>query len=51
MVSWPTYMQVNIPGYDNNVYEDIDDNGDFDRLLPTTAVPNYVNIYLLRKLY
>ncbi|KAM5531218.1 hypothetical protein V8D89_015136, partial [Ganoderma adspersum] len=44
MASWPTYMQINVFGYDNFYYGDIDDDGVLDRLPPNTAAPNYLNI-------
>ncbi|EJF65933.1 glycoside hydrolase family 13 and glycosyltransferase family 5 protein [Dichomitus squalens] len=44
MASWPTYMQINVFGYDNYYYGDIDSDGVLDRLPPNTAAPNYLNI-------
>ena len=39
MASWPTYMQINVFGYDNYYYGDIDGDGVLDRLPPNTAAP------------
>ncbi|KZT26358.1 glycosyltransferase family 5 protein [Neolentinus lepideus HHB14362 ss-1] len=44
MASWPTYLQLNIFGYDNYYYGDVDGDGVLDRLPPNTAAPNYLNL-------
>ncbi|KAH9946048.1 glycoside hydrolase family 13 and glycosyltransferase family 5 protein [Epithele typhae] len=44
MASWPTYMQINVFGFDNYYYGDLDYDGVLDRLPPNTAAPNYLNI-------
>jgi alpha-1,3-glucan synthase len=44
MADWPTYVQLNIFGYDNYYYGDVDDDGVLDRLPPNTAAPNYLNM-------
>ncbi|KAF9535312.1 modular protein with glycoside hydrolase family 13 and glycosyltransferase family 5 domains [Crepidotus variabilis] len=44
MASWPTYMQLNIWGYDDYFYGDSDGDGVLDRLPPNSVAPNYLNI-------
>ncbi|KAI0748206.1 glycoside hydrolase family 13 and glycosyltransferase family 5 domain-containing protein [Daedaleopsis nitida] len=44
MDSWPTYLQLNVFGYDNYFYGDVDSDGVLDRLPPDTNAPNYLNI-------
>ena len=44
MSTWPTYVQLNVFGYDDYYYGDVDNDGVLDRLPPNTAVPNYLNI-------
>ncbi|KAF8274895.1 modular protein with glycoside hydrolase family 13 and glycosyltransferase family 5 domains [Lactarius quietus] len=44
MSTWPTYVQLNIYGYDNYYYGDVDGDGVLDRLPPNTAAPNYINM-------
>ncbi|CDO74608.1 Glycoside Hydrolase Family 13 / Glycosyltransferase Family 5 protein [Trametes cinnabarina] len=44
MASWPTYVQLNVFGYDNFYYGDTDGDGVLDRLPPNTAAPNYLNL-------
>ena len=44
MSTWPTYVQLNVFGYDNYYYGDVDGDGVLDRLPPNTAAPNYVNM-------
>ncbi|EPQ58265.1 modular protein with glycoside hydrolase family 13 and glycosyltransferase family 5 domains [Gloeophyllum trabeum ATCC 11539] len=44
MATWPTYLQLNIFGYDNYYYGDVDGDGVLDRLPPNTAAPNYLNL-------
>ncbi|KDQ60792.1 glycosyltransferase family 5 protein [Jaapia argillacea MUCL 33604] len=41
---WPTYLQLNVFGYDNYYYGDVDADGVLDRLPPNTAAPNYLNL-------
>jgi alpha-1,3-glucan synthase len=42
--TWPTYLQLNVFGYDDYYYGDVDGDGVLDRLPPNTAAPNYLNI-------
>lgn len=44
MASWPTYVQLNVWGYDDYYYGDTDGDGILDRLPPNTAAPNYLNM-------
>ena len=44
MASWPTYVQLNVWGYDDYYYGDYDNDGVLDRLPPNTIAPNYVNL-------
>ncbi|KAJ7774879.1 modular protein with glycoside hydrolase family 13 and glycosyltransferase family 5 domains [Mycena metata] len=44
MASWPTYVQLNVWGFDDYYYGDTDADGILDRLPPNTAAPNYLNI-------
>ncbi|THH17817.1 hypothetical protein EW146_g3074 [Bondarzewia mesenterica] len=44
MANWPTYVQLNVFGYDNYYYGDVDGDGVLDRLPPNTAAPNYLNM-------
>lgn len=44
MASWPTYVQLNVFGFDNYYYGDSDGDGVLDRLPPNTAAPNYLNL-------
>jgi alpha-1,3-glucan synthase len=44
MSTWPTYVQLNVFGYDDYYYGDVDGDGVLDRLPPNTAAPNYLNI-------
>ncbi|EKM55582.1 glycosyltransferase family 5 protein [Phanerochaete carnosa HHB-10118-sp] len=44
MATWPTYVQLNVWGYDDYYYGDVDDDGILDRLPPNTAAPNYLNM-------
>ena len=41
---WPTYLQLNVFGYDDYFYGDVDGDGVLDRLPPNSAAPNYVNL-------
>ncbi|GJJ12099.1 hypothetical protein Clacol_006340 [Clathrus columnatus] len=44
MSVWPTYMQLNVFGFDNYFYGDTDGDGVLDRLPPNSDAPNYVNL-------
>lgn len=44
MAQWPTYVQVNVFGYDDYYYGDVDGDGVMDRLPPNTVAPNYLNM-------
>ncbi|CAA7271667.1 unnamed protein product [Cyclocybe aegerita] len=44
MASWPTYIQLNVWGFDDYFYGDADGDGVLDRLPPNTVAPNYLNI-------
>lgn len=44
MATWPTYVQLNVFGFDNYYYGDTDGDGIMDRLPPNTAAPNYLNM-------
>lgn len=44
MATWPTYVQLNVWGYDDYYYGDVDNDGVLDRLPPNTAAPNYLNL-------
>jgi alpha-1,3-glucan synthase len=44
MASWPTFMQLNVWGFDNYYYGDADGDGVLDRLPPNSVAPNYLNI-------
>lgn len=44
MSVWPTYMQLNVFGFDNYFYGDTDGDGVLDRLPPNSAAPNFVNM-------
>ncbi|KAI0302169.1 modular protein with glycoside hydrolase family 13 and glycosyltransferase family 5 domains [Russula brevipes] len=44
MATWPTFVQINVFGYDDFYYGDVDGDGVLDRLPPNTAAPNYVNM-------
>ncbi|KAH9484208.1 Cell wall alpha-1,3-glucan synthase mok13 [Psilocybe cubensis] len=44
MGSWPTYLQLNVWGFDDYFYGDADGDGVLDRLPPNTVAPNYLNI-------
>jgi alpha-1,3-glucan synthase len=41
---WPTYVQLNVFGYDDFYYGDTDGDGVLDRLPPNTVAPNYLNM-------
>lgn len=44
MASWPTYIQLNVWGYDDFFYGDADGDGVLDRLPPNSVAPNYLNM-------
>jgi len=44
MANWPTFIQLNVFGFDNFFYGDSDGDGILDRLPPNSAAPNYVNM-------
>jgi len=44
MATWPTYVQLNVWGFDDYYYGDTDGDGVMDRLPPNTAAPNYLNM-------
>ena len=44
MSSWPTYVQLNVFGFDNYFYGDVDGDKIMDRLPPNSAAPNYLNL-------
>ena len=44
MDNWPAYVQLNVFGYDDYFYGDVDGDGVLDRLPPNSAAPNYVNM-------
>ncbi|KAF7294911.1 Modular protein with glycoside hydrolase family 13 and glycosyltransferase family 5 domains [Mycena indigotica] len=44
MASWPTYVQLNVWGFDDYYYGDTDADGILDRLPPNTAAPNFLNM-------
>ncbi|QRW14378.1 alpha-1,3-glucan synthase [Ceratobasidium sp. AG-Ba] len=44
MASWPTYVQLNVFGYDDYFYGDMNGDGIMDRLPPNSATPNYLNM-------
>ncbi|KAF8654127.1 hypothetical protein AX16_003658 [Volvariella volvacea WC 439] len=44
MAAWPTYIQLNVWGFDDYFYGDADHDGILDRLPPNTVAPNYLNM-------
>ncbi|KAG2368619.1 glycoside hydrolase family 13/glycosyltransferase family 5 protein [Suillus spraguei] len=44
MAAWPTYLQLNVFGYDDYYYGDVDADGVMDRLPPNSIAPNYLNL-------
>lgn len=44
MAAWPTYVQLNVWGYDDYFYGDTDGDGVMDRLPPNTVAPNFLNM-------
>ncbi|KAG1896229.1 uncharacterized protein F5891DRAFT_1247697 [Suillus fuscotomentosus] len=44
MAAWPTYLQLNVFGYDDYYYSDVDGDGIMDRLPPNSIAHNYLNL-------
>ncbi|KAF8758339.1 glycoside hydrolase family 13 [Rhizoctonia solani] len=44
MATWPSYVQLNVFGYDDYFYGDTNGDGVMDRLPPNAASPNYLNM-------
>jgi alpha-1,3-glucan synthase len=44
MAAWPTYVQVNVWGYDDFFYGDTDGDGVLDRLPPNSVAANFLNM-------
>lgn len=44
MATWPTYIQLNVWGFDDYFYGDYDGDGVLDRLPPNSVAPSYLNI-------
>ncbi|KAF9464738.1 modular protein with glycoside hydrolase family 13 and glycosyltransferase family 5 domains [Collybia nuda] len=44
MAAWPTYVQLNVWGFDDYYYGDTDGDGIMDRLPPNTVAPNFLNM-------
>jgi len=44
MAAWPTYLQLNVFGYDDYYYGDVDNDGVMDRLPPNSIAPNFLNL-------
>jgi alpha-1,3-glucan synthase len=44
MAAWPTFVQVNVWGYDDYFYGDTDGDGVLDRLPPNSVAANYLNM-------
>jgi alpha-1,3-glucan synthase len=44
MAAWPTYVQLNVWGFDDYYYGDTDGDGVMDRLPPNTVAPNFLNM-------
>lgn len=44
MAAWPTYVQLNVWGFDDYFYGDTDADGVLDRLPPNSVAPNYLNM-------
>ncbi|KAI5123355.1 hypothetical protein M0805_001776 [Coniferiporia weirii] len=44
MTTWPTYIELNVFGFDQYFYGDTDGDGIMDRLPPNSVAPNYLNI-------
>ncbi|VDB82993.1 unnamed protein product [Peniophora sp. CBMAI 1063] len=41
---WPSFIELNVFGFDDYYYGDVDGDGVLDRLPPNTAAANYVNM-------
>ncbi|PVF98937.1 putative cell wall alpha-1,3-glucan synthase [Serendipita vermifera] len=44
MAQWPSYVQVNVFGFDDYFYGDTDGDGVMERLPPNTVAPNFLNM-------
>jgi alpha-1,3-glucan synthase len=44
MAIWPSYIQLNVWGYDDYFYGDYDGDGVLDRLPPNSLAPSYLNM-------
>ncbi|KAG1788870.1 uncharacterized protein HD556DRAFT_1529798 [Suillus plorans] len=44
MAAWPTYLQLNMFGYDDYYYGDVDGGGVMDRIPPNSIALNYLNL-------
>ncbi|KAG8878121.1 Cell wall alpha-1,3-glucan synthase ags1 [Tulasnella sp. 331] len=44
MASWPSYVQLNVFGYDDYFYGDVDGDGIMERLPPNSVAPLYLNM-------
>ena len=44
MATWPTYIQLNVWGFDDYFYGDYDGDGVLDRLPPNSVAPCYLNM-------
>ena len=44
MATWPTYIQLNVWGFDDYFYGDYDGDGVLDRLPPNSVAPSYLNM-------
>ncbi|KAG1859045.1 glycoside hydrolase family 13/glycosyltransferase family 5 protein [Suillus tomentosus] len=44
MAAWPTYLQLNVFGYDDYYYGDVDGDGVMDRLPANSIALNYLNL-------
>jgi len=44
MATWPSYVQLNVFGYDDFYYGDVDGDGVLERLPPNTNAPVYCNM-------
>lgn len=44
MCNWTAYIQLNVFGYDDYFYGDINGDGVLDRLPPNSTAPNYVDM-------
>jgi alpha-1,3-glucan synthase len=44
MAIWPSYIQLNVWGFDDFFYGDVDGDGVMDRLPPNSLAPSYLNM-------